>query len=70
MNMCMVDVTDISDVQPGDEVVIIGQQEQESIGTGDVAEKTGTINYEVLTKIGDHIPRIFTLDQQRRRGTI
>lgn len=57
MDMVMIDVTTIPDVMVGDEVIIIGQQEQEKITAKDIAEWTGTIPYEVLCSIAPRVPR-------------
>jgi alanine racemase len=60
MNMIMVDVTDIPNVRLEDEVVLIGEQGSERITAEDMAELSGTINYEVTTRIGERIPRNLT----------
>ena len=57
MNMTMFDVTD-SGAQPDDEVVLIGRQGQSEIRAEEVAEKTGTIAYEVVSRINPLIPRV------------
>ncbi len=59
MDMVMVDVTTIPVVAVGDEVVLIGQQENERITACDIAEWTGTISYEVLCAISPQIPRLY-----------
>jgi alanine racemase len=59
MDMVMVDVTAIPCVAVGDEVVLIGQQENERITANDIAEWTGTISYEVLCAISPQIPRLY-----------
>lgn len=43
----------------GDEAVLIGKQENLEISVDQVAEKAGTISYEILTGIGKRIPRIY-----------
>ena len=43
----------------GDEAVLIGQQGDLEITVDQVAEKAGTIPYEILTGIGKRIPRIY-----------
>lgn len=43
----------------GSPVVLIGQSGEESITATDVAEKRGTINYEVVCLISDRVPRIY-----------
>jgi alanine racemase len=59
MDQCMVDVTHIPGVQVGDEVVLIGKQGDEEITADELAERMGTINYEVVTILGKRIPRIY-----------
>ncbi|UVT14253.1 MAG: alanine racemase [Nitrospira sp.] len=59
MDMVMVDVTTILSAAVGDEVVLIGRQENERITAGDIAEWTGTIPYEVLCAMSPKIPRIY-----------
>ena len=57
MNMTMVDVTDIA-AQPDDEVVLLGRQGNAEIRAEELAEKIGTIAYEVVSRINPRIPRI------------
>ncbi|OGI77415.1 alanine racemase [Candidatus Nomurabacteria bacterium RIFCSPHIGHO2_02_FULL_33_12] len=58
MNMCIVDVNNVPNVIPGDEVVIIGHQGKETISADEMAICAGTINYEIVTRINPEIPRI------------
>jgi alanine racemase len=58
MDQSMIDVTDIPGVRQGDEVVLIGQQGGERITVGEVAERLGTINYEVVSEILARVPRV------------
>jgi alanine racemase len=58
MDQTILDVTDIPDVEIGDEVVLIGEQEGERITAYDLADATGTIPYEVLCAIGARVPRL------------
>lgn len=46
-----------SDVQVGDEVVLIGEQGGERLTADEWAERLGTISYEVVTRIGLRVPR-------------
>ena len=59
MDQIMVQLDAIPDARPGDEVVIIGSQEAERISAEDVAERWGTINYEVTSGIMKRVPRIY-----------
>lgn len=58
MDQTMIDVSAIPDVRQGDEVVLIGVQEDESITAEEVAERLGTINYEVVSEILARVPRV------------
>jgi alanine racemase len=58
MDQTMIDVSAISDVRQGDEVVLIGEQRGERITAEDVAERLGTINYEVVSEILARVPRV------------
>jgi alanine racemase len=54
MDMLMVDVTEIN-CNAGDEVIIFGEQ----LTVNEIAEKTNTISYEILTGISQRVKRIF-----------
>ncbi len=60
MDQLMVDCRAAGDVVPGDEVVLIGRQDGESITASDVAARIGTIGYEVLSSISARVPRRHT----------
>jgi alanine racemase len=60
MDMMMVDVSGLDDVSPGDEVVIIGRQGDESwqqIDAREMAAAIGTIPWEIVCRIGSRIER-------------
>jgi len=59
MDQCMIDVTGIEDVKVGDEVVLFGEQNGSFISIDEIAEKLGTINYEVVCMIGKRVPRVY-----------
>jgi len=58
MDQTMIDVTAVPDVRQGDEVVLIGEQGEERISAEDVAERLGTVNYEVVSEILARVPRV------------
>lgn len=58
MDQSVLDVTDISGVEPGDEVVLIGPQGGETITAFDHATACGTIPWEVFTRIAARVHRI------------
>ena len=59
MDQMLADVTDLNDVKPGDEVVMIGSMNNETIDANEVANWLGTIPWEVLTCITYRVPRIY-----------
>jgi len=58
MDQTMLDVTGISNVRQGDEVVLIGRQGLEEISVEEVARHLGTISYEVVSEILARVPRV------------
>ena len=60
MDMVMVDVTEVPGVSLGDDVVLIGSQGDKKITVEEIAEKTGTISYEILCSISPRVPRVYT----------
>jgi alanine racemase len=57
MEKTVVSVEHISGVGIGDEVVILGKQDGTSITAEDIAERVGSINYEIVTNALPRIPR-------------
>ena len=57
MDQCMIDVSNIPDVQIGSKVIVYGLSGENSIDR--IANKNQTINYEILCAIGERIPRVF-----------
>lgn len=63
MDQCMVDISEIEeDVHVGDEVVIFGTQNGETVSVEELAGQIGTINYELVSIIGKRIPRVYIKD--------
>lgn len=58
MDQTMINVTHIADVRQGDEVVLIGRQGEAEITVEEVAERLGTISYEVVAQILARVPRL------------
>jgi alanine racemase len=58
MNMIVVDISNIKDVSPEDEVVLLGKQGKNEITAEHIARDSDTINYEVTTKISSLLPRV------------
>ena len=59
MDQFMVDVTHIKDITPGDDAVLIGEQNGKTVTPQELADHSGTINYEIVTGISERVPRIF-----------
>ncbi len=56
MDQCMIDVTDVNNINVGDEVIVFSDKE---ILADDVAKWTSTINYEVVCLVSKRIPRVY-----------
>ena len=59
MDQCMVDVTNVPDVKVGDEVIIMGSDGVNAITADDIANATGTINYEICCAFGQRLPKVY-----------
>lgn len=59
MNLTLVDITDIGEVAPGDEAVLLGRQGNQELTADDIAEWMDTISYEVLCLLGKMNERVF-----------
>lgn len=58
MSMMTVDVTAIPSVEVGDEVVIIGKQNNSRITVGSFTDMSNLVNYEMLVRLPSDIPRV------------
>ena len=59
MDLMVIDVSHLPDVDVGDEVVLMGKQGDEEIGCTELGEKAGTITWEITTRIGQRVKRVF-----------
>jgi alanine racemase len=59
MDLTMIDVTDVREVMEDDEVVIIGTQGKETINALELAKRSNTIPYEILTSLGSRAQRVY-----------
>lgn len=57
MNAIAVDVSLLTQPQPGDEVILIGNQGENEITVASFAETSHLVNYEMLTRLPCEIPR-------------
>ncbi len=69
MDMTVVDISDISNINIGDEVVIVGKSGNRSITFEDIAELTGTIPYEIMCGISKRVYRKF-LERKENEAVI
>jgi len=60
MDQCMIDVTDVNNINIEDEVILFGAEGTKKIPIEELAQTIGTINYELLCVIGKRIPRCYT----------
>ena len=61
MDQLMLDVSEISEVEIGDEVTVFGYEENCNSVDG-IALANGTINYEIICSVGKRVPRVFIKD--------
>ena len=59
MDQCMIDVTDVPYVRLGDEVTVMGSDGIHEILADDIADATGTINYEIVCAFGQRLPKVY-----------
>lgn len=59
MDQCMIDVTNVPYVRVGDEVTVMGRDGIYEITADDIAEATGTINYEIACAFGQRLPKVY-----------
>ena len=59
MDLTLVDATEATQAEVGDEAVLIGKQGEQEIRVEDLASLAQTIPYEILTRIGARVPRVY-----------
>lgn len=57
MDQTIIDITDIPTVKEGDIAIIIGKSGNAEITAYDIAEQTGTITNEILSRLGSRLDR-------------
>ena len=60
MDQCIIDTTDVNNINIEDEVVLFGTKDALTIPIEELADIEGTISYELLCVIGKRIPRCYT----------
>ena len=59
MDLMVIDVSHVADAEVGDEVVLMGRQGVEEISAADLAQRANTITWEITTRIGQRVQRVF-----------
>lgn len=59
MDSMVVKLTKSDNVRVGSQVVLLGKQGEQEITIEEIAEKAGTIPYEILTRIGKRVKRVY-----------
>ncbi|MEX2569783.1 MAG: alanine racemase [Gemmatimonadota bacterium] len=67
MDMITVDLSSVPGAEVGDVATLIGEDGGERITVDDVAGICGTISYEILTRLGTRLPRVY-LDGEHDTG--
>ena len=62
MDQCMIDLTDFPDAKVGDEVILMGRDGDEFISADELAERYGTIGYEIVCAVNRRVPRYYLRD--------
>ena len=59
MDLMVIDVSQVSEVDVGDEVVLMGRQGDAEIPCAELADKADTITWDITTRIGQRVRRLF-----------
>lgn len=60
MDQIMVDLNGDDSIKTGDEVVLYGRQGDAYISVEEIADRAGTISYEITTWLARRVPRIYS----------
>lgn len=63
MDQCMLDVSNVEDVDIGDQIVLFGYEEGQPT-VEEIANKLNTNSYEVICMVGRRVPRVYIQDGQ------
>jgi alanine racemase len=59
MDLMMIDVSQVDEVNVGEEAVLMGGQGDQEISCTELAEKADTITWEITTRVGARVKRIY-----------
>jgi alanine racemase len=59
MDLMVIDVSDLPEASVGDEVVLMGRAGDEEVPAAELAERGGTIHWDIVTRIGSRVRRVY-----------
>ena len=59
MDLMVIDVSGLDDVQVGDDVILMGRDGAEEVSCAELGERAGTITWEIITRIGARVRRVY-----------
>ncbi|MEY2562574.1 MAG: alanine racemase [Verrucomicrobiota bacterium] len=59
MDLMVIDVSHLEEATVGDEVVLLGRQGAEEISATELADRAGTISWDIVTRIGQRVHRVY-----------
>jgi alanine racemase len=59
MDLIVIDISHLPNVDVGEEVVLMGKQGNEDVCCTELGEKAGTITWEITTRVGQRVKRVF-----------
>lgn len=59
MDMCVVDVTQVPEVKPGDVATLLGRDGSQEVDAIELGELAGTISWDILAGITTRVPRLY-----------
>jgi alanine racemase len=57
MNLFQINISGLENVNIGDRVILIGQENNKEIRFASFSDKKSSLNYEILTRIPEELPR-------------
>lgn len=61
MDQCMIDISNLDNVQVGPQVTVYGLTPKNSIDS--IANRNNKINYEIACALGERVPRVYKEDE-------
>lgn len=67
MDAAFIKITDVPDIQMGDTITLMGKDGDNEISPHDIAGLIGSVSYEVISRFGRRLPRVYTRAGQIER---